>query len=188
MHKPLAKISEHAPKEIKIGPNECRIARQGERLVARGILADVVVTMQVPVAGFAAMLRFSVPEEAAVSRPRLQALWDFADDAITLLIDSIRSMGIPLSESIISAIGGADIEDVTFDRGKQLALAVERSLWRQRITLHGKDLGGTMRRGIWLESSSGRLIVRSSSSQPAALPSPQEFFVRGSLVTQNVTA
>jgi chemotaxis receptor (MCP) glutamine deamidase CheD len=187
MHKLLPKISEHAPREIKIAPNECRLARLGERLVAHGILADVVVTMQVPVAGFAAMLRFSPPEEANVSRPRLQALWAFVHDAIRLLIDGIRSMDIPPDEVLVSVIGGAD-NDATFGRGHQLALTVQQRLRRLGVTLHGEDLGGTVRRGIWLESSSGRLIVRSSASQPAALPSPHEFLVRSPLVPQNVTA
>jgi len=165
MQKSLAKISQNAPQEIKIGPNECRLARQGERLVARGILADVVVTIQVPPAGFAAMLRFTAPGEADVSLPRLQSLWDFVDDAITLLFESIRSMQIPSTDVIVSAVGGADVDDVTFGRGKKLALAVQRTLQQQGVVLHGKDLGGTLRRAIWLESLSGRLIVRSSSPQ-----------------------
>jgi chemotaxis receptor (MCP) glutamine deamidase CheD len=108
------------------------------------------------------MLRFSLPEEATISRPRLQALWDFADEALGLLFESIRTMKIPPGEMVVSAMGGAEIAGVTFGFGKELALAVQRSLWRRGIILNGKDLGGTVGRGIWLESSGGRLIVRST--------------------------
>jgi chemotaxis receptor (MCP) glutamine deamidase CheD len=163
MQKVLAKANNGAPKEIAVGANECRIARQGERLVARGVLADVVVTIQVPAAGFAAMLRFSAPEESSVSRTRLEALWDFADQALDLLFQSIRSMNIPNEAVTVSAIGGADMAGVTFGRGKQLALAVQRSFWRHGVVLNGNDLGGAHHRMIWLESASGRLIVRSKS-------------------------
>ncbi len=163
MQKVLAKANQAAPKEIAVGANECRIARQGERLVARGVLADVIVTIQVPVAGFAAMLRFSAPEEGSVSRPRLEALWDFADQALDLVFQSIRSMHISAEAVTVSAIGGADVAGVTFGRGKQLALAVQRSFWRHGVLLNGNDLGGSHHRMIWLETSSGRLIVRSKS-------------------------
>jgi len=165
MQKPLAQASQSEPKEIRVGANTCRLARQGERLVARDVLADVVVTVQVPAAGFAAMLRFSVPEEANVSRRRLKALWDFADQALELLFGSIRSMDIPASDVIVSAVGGADVVGHTFGYGNDLALAVQRSLWRQSVVLNADDLGGTNSRVIWLEASSGRLIVRSAAPQ-----------------------
>jgi chemotaxis receptor (MCP) glutamine deamidase CheD len=166
----LAKAGKNAPKVISVGANECRLARQGERLVARAILADVVVTIQVPVAGFAAMLRFSVPEESSVSRQRMEVLWDFADQALELVFQSIRAMDIPTDSIVISAIGGADITGVTYGRGKQLALAIQRSFWKQGILPNGNDLGGSQDRMIWLESASGRLIVRSKCSglNPAA--------------------
>jgi len=163
MQKVLAQPKKNTPKEISVAANECRLARQGERLVARGVLSDVVVTIQVPAAGFAAMLRFSTPEERNVSRPRLEALWEFADEALDLLFQSIRSMNIPAEAVSVSAIGGADLEAITFGRGKQLALAVQRSFWRHGVLLNGKDLGGSHSRLIWLETSSGRLIVRSKS-------------------------
>ena len=164
MQKVLAQVKKNIPREISVGANECRIARQGERLVARGVLSDLVVTIQVPAAGFAAMLRFSAPEESSVSRPRLEALWDFADQALELLFQSIRSMNIPADAVTVSAMGGADLAGLTFGRGKQLALAVQRSFWRHGVISNGNDLGGSCSRLIWLESTSGRLIVRSKSS------------------------
>ncbi len=173
MEKVFAQPTRIGPKEITVGENECRLARQGERLIARGILADVVVAIQVPAAGFAAMLRFNVPEESNVSRPRLEALWAFADQALELLFKSIRSMDIASDAVKVSAVGGADIAGVTFGRGKQLALAVQRSFWRHGVMLSGNDLGGSQTRLVWLESSSGRLIVRSKSLGLTPIPERQ---------------
>ncbi len=169
--KPTVTTSQNVRTEISVGANECRLARQGERLVARGVLADVVLTIQVPAGGFAAMLRFSAPEERSVSRPRMEALSDFADQAIHLLFQSIRSMNIPNEEITVSAIGGADLPGQTFGRGKQLALAVRRSLWKHGVLLNGNDLGGAHTRMIWLESATGRLIVRSKT--PVLNPSDE---------------
>jgi chemotaxis receptor (MCP) glutamine deamidase CheD len=163
MQQTSARAINSTPKEIRVGSNECRLARHGERLVARGVLADVVVTMQVPASSFAAMLRFSIPEEKIVSRPRLKALRDFTDQALELLFESLRSMNIATRDVTVSAIGGADLPGLTFGRGRQLALAVQKSLWRHNIILNGNDLGGSQSRLIWLESCSGRLIVRSKA-------------------------
>ena len=176
MQKVLAKAGRNTLKEISVGANECRLARQGERLVAREILADIVVTIQAPTAGFAAMLRFSVPEESAVSKQRMEALWTFADQALELVFQSIRAMDLPADSVTVSAIGGADLPGVTFGRGKQLALAIQRSFWKQGILSNGNDLGGSQDRMIWLESSSGRLIVRSNCRglSPAAELQVQE--------------
>jgi chemotaxis receptor (MCP) glutamine deamidase CheD len=165
MQKVFEQADRVTPKEIVVGENECRLARQGERLIARGVLADVVVAVQVPAAGFAAMLRFSVPEESDVSLQRLEALWDFADQALELLFQSIRAMEIPRDAVTVSAIGGADLAGVTFGRGRQLAQAVHRSFRRHSVKLSGNDLGGSQNRLIWLESVSGRLIVRSQSPE-----------------------
>ena len=137
-------------------------------MVARAVLADVIVAIQIPSAGFAAMLRFSPPPEACVSSLRLGALWEFADQALALIFESIRSMDIPAGAMLVSAIGGADVDDLTHGHGSELAAAVEKSLSQQGIVLNGSDLGGTQTRSVWLDSSSGRLIVRSASVPPAA--------------------
>jgi chemotaxis receptor (MCP) glutamine deamidase CheD len=158
-----ARLTENVPQEIKVGMNECRLAGEGQRLVARSVFADVVLTIQVPSLAFAAMLRFSVPEEASDSNVRLRALTEFADQALTLLFESMHSMNIPAGAMTVSAIGGADVEGFSHGPGGQLALAVEKSLSRHGVILNGSDLGGMQIRSVWLESSSGRLIVRSTS-------------------------
>jgi chemotaxis receptor (MCP) glutamine deamidase CheD len=163
MQNQAARLTENAPKEIKVGMNECRLASEGERLVARSVFADVVLTIQVPSLAFAAMLRFNAPDEASVSSPCMRALTEFADQALALLFESMRSMNIPADAMTVSAIGGADVEGITQGPGCQLTLAVEKSLSQHSVSLNGTDLGGTQHRSIWLESSSGRLIVRSTS-------------------------
>jgi chemotaxis receptor (MCP) glutamine deamidase CheD len=157
-----AQLGNDGSKEIRVGVNECRLARNGERIVARGILADVVVTIQVPSAGFAAMLRFSVPDEASASNLRPGAHLEFVEQSLALVLESIRSMDLP-GKMTVRAIGGAAVDGAADLRGKQLVSEIETSLGRQGVIVSGSDLGGTQRRSIWLESSSGRLIVRSVS-------------------------
>jgi chemotaxis receptor (MCP) glutamine deamidase CheD len=173
MQNPSARLTENTPKEIKVGMNECRLAREGQRLVARNVFADVVVAIQVPSLAFAAMLRFSVPDDASASNLPMRALTEFADEALGMLFESIRSMDIPAEAMTVSAIGAADAA------GGQLASAVEKSLSRLGVSLNGADLGGTQSRSIWLESSSGRLIVRSTS---LPLPSADRFVANSQAV------
>jgi chemotaxis receptor (MCP) glutamine deamidase CheD len=162
MQNPAARLTENVPKEIKVGMNECRLASDGQRLVARSVFADVVLTIQVPSLAFAAMLRFSVPEETSDPSLGLRSLTEFADQALALLFESMRSMNITADAMTVSAIGGADVEGISNGCGGQLVSALETSLSRHGVILKGSDLGGTQSRSIWLESSSGRLIVRST--------------------------
>jgi chemotaxis receptor (MCP) glutamine deamidase CheD len=181
MQKAFERADRVTQEEIIVGENECRLARHGERLIARGVLADVVVTVQVPAGGFAAMLRFSAPQESDISGPPLEALWDFADQALDLLFQSIRSMEIPRDAVTVSAIGGADVAGMTFGRGKQLAQAIHRSFRRHGVKLSGNDLGGSQNRLIWLESASGRLIVRSQSPALSRCMQEEQGFKRTAL-------
>ncbi len=173
MQNASARATENAPQTIRVGANECRIAREGERLVARAVLGDVVVAIQVPSVSFAAMLRFRAPEEASVSTLRLRALWEFVDQALALVFESVHSMDLPAAAMVVSAIGGVDVDDRTHGHGSELSAAVEKTLSQHGITLNGSDLGGTQTRSVWLDSSSGRLIVRSASLPAVSIASAQ---------------
>jgi len=50
-------------------------------------------------------------------------------------------MGFPTEDVVVSAMGGADLVGRTFGRGRQLALAVQKSLRRHSVVLNGSDLG-----------------------------------------------
>jgi chemotaxis receptor (MCP) glutamine deamidase CheD len=52
----------------------------------------------------------------------------------------------------------------------QNRLTAQRMLWREGVLPRGEDLGGSQARSIWLDASSGRLIVRTAPSAPSPRP------------------
>lgn len=148
--------------EIPVGPNECRLGRQGDRLVARGVLTDLVLATHVPGAGFAGMLRFSAPSGVGEEDPPLEAIRGFAEASLSLFFDSVASLGISSSAVAVYTIGCASPRE---EKAPQNGLAsdVNLLLHSQGIRLTGSDLGGHLTRSIWLDASSGRLIVRTFS-------------------------
>jgi chemotaxis protein CheD len=151
--------------EITVGPDECRVAREGERLVARHILSDVVVAIHVPAAGFAAMLRLTAPDSSADPDRALQSPWSFADTGLPLFLATVGSLACRYST--VYTVGAATLYngDRALPLGAQNRLAVQRILWREGVLARGEDLGGHRSRSLWLDAASGRLIVR-TAAQP----------------------
>jgi chemotaxis receptor (MCP) glutamine deamidase CheD len=158
--------------EVVVAPDQCRVAREGTRLVARRVLSDVVVAIHVPAAGLAAMLRFTCPDSRGSDAPSGgENPWSFGDPGIALFLESIGSLAC--RDRAVYVIGGADFEygGRTLQLGLQNRLTAQRMLWREGVLPRGEDLGGSQARSIWLDASSGRLIVRTAAS-PSQSPRP----------------
>ncbi|HEY3938967.1 MAG TPA: hypothetical protein VGL97_16160 [Bryobacteraceae bacterium] len=154
-----------ASTEIIVAPDQCRVAREGDRLVARHILSDVVVAIHVPAAGFAAMLRFSAPDSSADPDRALQSPWSFADTGIPLFLATVGSLAC--RHSSVYAVGAASLHyrDRLLPLGTQNRLAAQRILWREGVLPCGEDLGGNRSRSLWLDAASGRIIVRTAAQE-----------------------
>jgi chemotaxis protein CheD len=163
--------------EIRVAPDTCRVAREGDRLVAHHILSDVVVAIHIPAAGFAAMLRFTAPDSSADPDRALQSPWSFADTGIPLFLATIGSLAC--RHSTVYTVGAASLHygDRALSLGAQNRLATQRILWREGVLPRGEDLGGNRSRSLWLDAATGRIIVRTDaheSVQPAEVEARRE--------------
>lgn len=157
---------------VAVERNACRLAVAGERLLARQVSSDVALAIRIPGAGFAALVRFSLPEikPNVESSESLANPWIHAESAIPLLIDTLRSLSLQFSKLSAYAVGGANesvnvAEPYTRSLGHRNQLALRRILWREGILLRGQDLGGSCSKSLWLETATGRAIVRTDSGQ-----------------------
>jgi chemotaxis receptor (MCP) glutamine deamidase CheD len=122
-----------ASTEIRVAPDTCRVAREGDRLVAHHILSDVVVAIHIPAAGFAAMLRFTAPDSSADPDRALQSPWSFADTGIPLFLATIGSLAC--RHSTVYTVGAASLHygDRALSLGAQNRLATPHSVARGRV-------------------------------------------------------
>jgi len=154
------KNSASSATEITVGANECRLTVNGERLVTRRAFSDLIVALHAPSVGFAGLLRFSISSAATSAEWRM--VTDFLNAAVSTTLDGLKSMNIAFNDLSVYLIGGADSSFAkNLNSGKRLSLAGQRAFRQRGILVKGEDLGGNQARSLWLDSTSGRLIVRS---------------------------
>jgi chemotaxis protein CheD len=161
---------------VPVERDTCRIAVAGERLLARHVSSDIALAICMPGRGFAALVRFSLPDrKQAADGESFVNLWANAETAIPTLVDSLRTLSLEFGELSACAVGGASerangaSESANKDEhyipslGRRNEIALRRILWRQGILLRGQDLGGNCAKSLWLETATGRAIVRTDA-------------------------
>jgi chemotaxis receptor (MCP) glutamine deamidase CheD len=132
--------------EIIVGPDECRVAQRGDLLRARHLSSDWAIAIHHPAAGIGVVTRFGA-----------------SFDVDTEIRAALAAMPLPRSANHLYAyaIGGASIaEDERAMRSfKSRRLAIQATLWRERVLLKGEDLGGNRFRSFHFDPAAGRLIV-----------------------------
>lgn len=156
-----------------VAPGDCEFSRDaGSRLVTSGLESCIAIVMHAPAVCFAALLRFSFPTSSANPRLAQKRPGLFADTAIPAFFAQIRSHGIQNTHMVIQAVGGAHTGEHrrSLPSGKSNYLMMRKMLWREGVLLDGEDVGGNRIRSLWLETGTGRIIVRSEA--PASRPVP----------------
>ena len=144
------------PTEIVVAPDECRLAGEGDVLLARHLAADWAVALHHPEMRAGALVRFSGPPDAALGRACL----------------AVRSLAGRQHGWRAYVMGGAiapgDEQAARLARSSRLA--IQARLWREGVLLKGEDPGGRRARTIYFHPAAGRLIVRSSGALAPSVP------------------
>lgn len=151
---------QNAQIEIIVPPGDCRFSPDPNcRLITRRIESSIALAVHVPKLRLGALLRFTAPNSAI--DPSQTSPWVFADTAIPLFLERLRSIGLSNRDLLVYAIGGAaGVEGEAGASGKSNDLAMRRLLWREGVLLSGDDTGGSATRSVWLDAGTGRIIVR----------------------------
>jgi hypothetical protein len=147
------------PTEIVVGPDECRLARQGEVLVARHLTSDWTVAIHHPAAQVGVLARFPGQPDLAVRQ------------AVHAARSVARSFAGAPHGWLAYVIGGAIApgDDPAARLAHGCRLAIQASLWREGVLVKGEDAGGRHARSLYFDPAAGRLIVRSAGTlAPAA--------------------
>ena len=93
-------------------------------------------------------------------------LYKFADTAIPLVIDEMVKRGAAKFRIKAKIAGGAQMfksQEYKFsnDVGNRNIMAVEKVLSECRISIEGKDIGGSKGRTMTVDSSTGMVIIKS---------------------------
>lgn len=142
------------PTEIVVGPDECRLARQGDVLVARHLTSDWAVVIHHPAAQVGVLARFPGQPDLAVRQ------------AVHAARSVARSFAAARHGWLAYVIGGAIAagDNPAARRSHGCQLAIQASLWREGVLLRGEDAGGRHARSLYFDPAPGRFIVRSAGT------------------------
>lgn len=88
----------------------------------------------------------------------------YIEDAIDKLLEKLKNLGAKIEDLEISLVGGADL----LGEGNISELIVDSALnylEKLRIVVQRKSLGGTQRRSVSLDISSGKILYTDGDSQ-----------------------
>ncbi|MCK6548172.1 chemotaxis protein CheD [Myxococcota bacterium] len=140
--------------------------RPGSIVITHALGSCVAVALWDPRTKATGLLHYMLPAARNSSQPDHPPAM-FADTGIPLLFESMYALGAKKADLVVKVAGGASMSpgsDV-FDVGKRNLTAMRKILWKNGILIKAEDTGGSSSRTIWIETSTGRTIVRSPSGE-----------------------
>ncbi len=125
-----------------------------------------------PIARVAGMAHIVLPESNRGGSTNLPG--KFADTAVPMLIEGMMRKGASRSRMVAKMAGGAQMLQALaggseLDMGAKNIKMTIRALDKDGIKLVASDTGGNRGRSVWLEVSSGKVMVRVIGSTPMEL-------------------
>lgn len=149
------------------------VGNPGDVIRTRALGSCVAIVIMDPTTGSVGMVHIALPD-SRVHPARAQKLPGyFADTGVPALLEKMKQMGCAtnLRELVVKLTGGADVMggNNTFNVGKRNALAIEKTLRRQRMGAVAEDVGGTISRTVTVNVDDGKVQVTSPGREPSTL-------------------
>ena len=129
-----------------------------EMLVAFSIGSGIGVSMYDAVTGVGALLNFVLPDSSTILPERAKRFpCMFADTGMRTVLDALNDIGVKTETMKVVIAGGAQILDQTsgFNIGLKNHHTITSILSRKNLIIHHEDIGGSSRRTLSLDISSG---------------------------------
>lgn len=157
------------------GENQrCQILAKKGFLSARGLSAGLAIILYSRQFQLGVLLHLTPPSGAESGKTN----WGsdgFAKSAMAMILAEFDTLGVSKHELLTYVIGGAATET----QAAASEVCIRRSLWNLGLVPSACDVGGCQLRSVWLDVESGRIIVRSGSTEQGMLRS-QESLVAAS--------
>lgn len=150
---------------INVGIGQMFIARSPTRLVCLGLGSCVAIALWDMSTKVGGMAHVMLPDESCAPR-RVIANPDakFGTTAVRALAEGMKSEGANIYTTVAKIAGGANMfKDIGIkmkDIGMKNSEAVRCSLTEGRIRVVGEDVGGTHGRTVDLDTTTGRLFIK----------------------------
>lgn len=148
---------------IKVGMADLKIAKAPDNLMTSGLGSCIGICLWDSVTKIAGLAHIMLPDSTQARNSDNKA--KFADTAMPILIKEMINIGASKSRIVAKIAGGAQMfsfpgsSDV-MRIGERNAEAVVEILKKEQIRLLARETGGNFGRTIELDSSTGKLFIR----------------------------
>lgn len=135
--------------------------RPQSELVTYSLGSCLGVTAYDPVAHIGGLLHALLPESNALPERARNNPFMFVSTGLNRMLAELEERGAQRRRMIVKAAGGADMRgDKLFRIGERNFKSLLFSLTQERLTLSGKEVGGTIPRTLSLYLDTGEVVVK----------------------------
>jgi chemotaxis protein CheD len=151
---------------IKVGIADYKVAKNPARLVTVGLGSCVGVSLYDPVFKVGGLLHIMLPKSSEIKFHKNKA--KFADTAIPMALRDMVELGAQKINIVAKLAGGAKMFSfISFEQTKHIGernvIAAAEALKAEGIAVVAMDTGGNMGRTMKLDTSTGKVIVKTIS-------------------------
>jgi chemotaxis protein CheD len=147
-----------------VGISEMRVSNQNDDVIVTYSLGSCLgVTIYDPVARIGGMIHCMLPMSKLDLQKARSFPCMFVDTGVPLLFNEAYVLGAKKERIIVKVAGCSQILDDKglFNIGERNYMTLRKLLWKNGILINTEDIGGTESRTIYLELSTGRVIIKS---------------------------
>lgn len=160
-------LSAKSPNEVYVGIADLKVGHAPLILITLGLGSCVGVTLYDPVKKIGGLLHVMLPRSSEFSRNSHPA--KFADTGVPLLLAEVLKLGADKRVLEAKIAGGAQMFEGMVNIGERNVEAVKEALAALGIRLVAEDVGGKRGRTMILDTSTGKVIIKTLGSSPKEL-------------------
>lgn len=136
-------------------------------LVTYALGSCIAVMVWDPVKKVSGMIHYMLPQASTSPEKAKTKPYMFADTGIPLLFHAMYAKGCDKRNLVVKVAGGAALLTNTdvFEIGKRNHLILRKMLWKAGVPISSEDVGGTSFRTAHLYNGSGRVTIKTESSE-----------------------
>ncbi|NOZ76316.1 MAG: chemotaxis protein CheD [Euryarchaeota archaeon] len=149
---------------IKVGIADYRVSRDPVNIVTVGLGSCVGIALYDPVSKVGALIHIMLPRSTDSNSRENKA--KFADTAIPLVLEEMERLGARRENIVAKLAGGAKMFSIMTTEqikhiGERNVIAAAETLKAEGVRIASMETGGSVGRTMELDTSSGRVRVRS---------------------------
>lgn len=155
---------------VVVGISDMQVSnRPGDLLVTYSLGSCLGVTMYDPQIKVGGLIHCMLPLSKVDPQKAVSSPFMFVDTGIPELYRRLLEMGAKKNRLVVKAAGCSQLLDdrKLFEIGKRNHTVFRKMLWKNNILISGEHIGGSLSRTLFLDITTGEVVVRIKDEEVA---------------------